>query len=128
METVQDFAESYTGRRCTFKYFDFLSREGTYTGTVKGYYSSSFAFWILIEPDVNIGEKVSKAAGDTNFHWRESALTYLLVDLNKITISPIVSEAKKRWPHICYCGAPAQIVFNTVECSAWNCRNYKKNP
>jgi hypothetical protein len=127
VETVKDFAEKHTGRKCSFKYFDFLSREGTYSGIIVGWYKSSHALWVLVEPDVNIGEMSSKVSKDTNFHWRQSAKTFLFVDMDKITLGAKESNGTlKSWPHTCNCGSPALFFFQFIECSSIICKNYKK--
>lgn len=125
MQTVKDFSETNAGRRCTFKYRDFLSREGVYTGRIVGYYESFHAKWVLVEPDINIGENRNNTAGDTNFHWRETCQRYMLIDIDGITVSA-AEEKDKPWPHRCNCGQPAFIVFRTIECSSYICKNYTK--
>jgi hypothetical protein len=126
MLTLREYAEKNTGRKCTFIHYDFLSRGGTYTGTVVGWYESNHSLWVLVQPDVNIGETASKTIGDTNFHWRQSASSYCLVDMDKITLLPQKEKEKPFWPNVCYCGQPCLILFQFLECSSYICKNYKK--
>ena len=126
MQTIKEFAETNAGRKCSFIHYDFLSRPGTFTGKIVGYFESNFSLWVLISPDVNIGELRSKTIGDNGFHWRESCTYYMLVDIDKITLLPGKIEVKPKWPHKCFCGQPCQIIFQFIECSSFKCKNYKK--
>lgn len=126
MLTIRDFAEINAGRRCTFVHYDFLSRPGTYTGKIVGWYQNSNSLWVLISPDVNIGEPRNKTIGDNYFHWRVSCENYCLIDMDKITLLQDKPEDKPKWPHFCHCGQPALIFFQFIECSSYICKNYKK--
>lgn len=126
METVEEFAETNTGRTCKFIHRDFMSREGVYTGKIVGYYKSTYSNWILVEPDVNIGEMVSKTYGDGYYHWRYHCERYVLAALETITIDPKKKNEETPFPHRCHCGQPAFIIFQFIECSSVKCKNYKK--
>jgi hypothetical protein len=127
MVTIKEFAETNAGKKCSFIHYDFLSRPGVFTGTIVGYFENNHSLWVLISPDVlNIGELRSKTIGDNGFHWRESCIYYLLADMDKITLLPPKDETKPKWPNICHCGQPCQIIFQFIECSSIKCKNYKK--
>jgi hypothetical protein len=120
---VEEFSERNSGRTVSFVYVNSMAETGTYRGVVVGWYGAFTGEYVVVEPEIEIGEFTATTPGNAAYHWNLTCgQRHVLVRLELLTLSP-EPKTSNPLPHKCpECGNPALIIFRSIDCSSSMCR------